>query len=155
MNRTKRMVSLVLIMAVLASMAVTAMAAGTNSITVRKVEKGETYSIYKILDLSVNNDISAYTYTVNSAWKTFFVGEGAGAAYVNIAASGAVTWKEGKNTDVEMVAFAKAAAEFAKAKNITTAADPIVAPEDGEITFGGLESGYYLITSTLGTVAMT
>ncbi len=41
-----------------------------------------------MLDLVVNNDKTAYSYTVNSDWVNFFTGEGAGAAYVNIDAQG-------------------------------------------------------------------
>ena len=154
MSRIRNMISLVLAAAMLLGMTAAAMAAGENTITVSGVKAGEEYSIYKTLDLSVNDDISAYTYTVNSAWTSFFEGEGAGAAYVNIADSGAVTWKEGKKGEADMVAFAKAAAAFAKENNIETAVASIKPEANGEITFGGLESGYYLITSTLGTEAM-
>ena len=154
MSRIRNMISLVIAAAMLLGMTAVAMAAGENTITVSGVKAGEEYSIYKTLDLSVNDDLSAYTYTVNRAWKTFFEGEGAGATYVNIADSGAVTWKEGKKGEADMVAFAKAAAAFAKENNIETAVASIKPEANGEITFEGLESGYYLITSTLGTEAM-
>ena len=95
MNRTKRMISLVLIMAVFASMAVTAMAAGTNSIEVTGVKKGEIYSAYKMLDLKVNSDFSAYTYTVNEAWKSFF-GKDEVKDYVTVSTDGVVIWNDGK-----------------------------------------------------------
>ena len=154
MSRIRNMISLVLAAAMLLGMTAVAMAAGENSITVSGVKAGEEYSIYKTLDLSVNDDLSAYTYTVNSEWTSFFEGKGAGAAYVNIADSGAVTWKEDKKGEADMVAFAKAAAAFAKANDDVTAVASIKPEANGEITFGGLESGYYLITSTLGTEAM-
>ena len=150
MNRTKRMVSLVLIMAVLASMAVTAMAAGTNSIEVTGVKKGEIYSAYKMLDLKVNSDFSAYTYTVNEAWESFF-GKDEVKDYVTVSTDGVVIWNDGKDTEADMTVFAKAAAEFAE--NLSETGE-ITAPADGNITFTGLEPGYYLITSTLGTKAM-
>lgn len=150
MNRTKRMVSLVLIMAVFASMAVTAMAAGTNSIEVTGVKKGEIYSAYKMLDLKVNSDFSAYTYTVNEAWESFF-GKDEVKDYVTVSTDGVVIWNDGKDTEADMTVFAKAAAEFAE--NLSETGE-ITAPADGNITFTGLEPGYYLITSTLGTKAM-
>ncbi len=38
-------------------------------------QANETYKIYKMLDLVVNNDKTAYSYTVNSDWVNFFTGE--------------------------------------------------------------------------------
>ena len=105
-----------------------------------------------MLDLVVNDAHTAYSYTVNSAWKNFFKaaeGEtpaGKGLTYVNIDAQGYVTWKE--NADV--AAFAKDAEEFAKD---LTALKTHTASADGDFAFSELEAGYYLVTSTLGTKA--
>ena len=61
-----------------------------------------------------------------------------------------VTWKEEKNTADEMESFGKAAAAYVT----MDALDSQTPTEDGNITFTGLESGYYLITSTNGNLAM-
>lgn len=134
------------------ALATTAFATGTNSITVKNAVKDQEYKLYKMLDLVVNDAHTAYSYTVNSAWKNFFKaaeGEtpaGKGLTYVNIDAQGYVTWKE--NADV--AAFAKDAEEFAKD---LTALKTHTASADGDFAFSELEAGYYLVTSTLGTKA--
>ena len=147
MKRTKKLASLLLALVMLFTMSTAAMAAGTNTITVKNAVDGQKYELYKILDLVVSEDLTAYSYTVNSAWADFFkTPDGKGLTYVNIDDQGYVTWKE--NADV--AAFAKDAEEFAKS---LTALDTITAQADGSITFNNLEAGYYLVTSTLGTKA--
>lgn len=155
MKKMKKMVALVLAMVmVLAMGSMTAFAEGTNSITVNNAKKDETYKIYKMLDLSVNTGMTAYTYTVNSAWGNFFSTGGVGAAYVDIDEQGYVTWKSGKDTASDMEAFGKAAAKYAEDNTIATAADDQIPTSDGTVIFEGLDSGYYLVTSTYGTLAM-
>lgn len=148
----KRFATILLALVMILSLAVPAFAAGTNTITVTGAKKGETYNIYKMLDLSLNEEKTAYTYTVAEGWNDFFKGTGAGAAYVEIDSKGHVTWIEAKKTAADMEEFAKAAAAYAAGK--TVAAAPITPEADGDIIFNGLDNGYYLITSTLGTFAM-
>ncbi len=147
MKKLKKLTSVLLVLVMALAMSVTAFAAGTNSITVKNAVDGQKYELYKILDLSVNDDQTAYSYTVNSAWADFFKKpDGKGLTYVNIDSQGYVTWKE--NADV--AAFAKDAEAFAKS---LTALNTITATADGNITFNNLDAGYYLVTSTLGTKA--
>lgn len=150
----KKIISVLLALVMTLALSVTALAAGTNTITVTGAQKDETYKIYKMLDLSVNADKTAYTYTVNEKWAAFFAEGGAGAAYVDINDQGYVTWKTGMDAADKMEAFGKAAAAYATTKNIAVAAAAQTPAEDGKITFSGLDSGYYLITSTNGTLAM-
>lgn len=152
MKKTKRIATVLLALVMVLSLSVCAFAAGTNSITVNGAQGGETYKIYKMLDLKVNLDENAYSYTVNAKWNAFFTGEGAGAAYVTID-NGYVTWKDGKDTAENMEAFAKAAANYATVKGVAAVATQTPAA-DGSIVFEGLDAGYYLITSTNGTLAM-
>ena len=152
MKQTRKLLSLLLALAMVCALAATAFAAGTNSITVKNAVKDQEYKLYKMLDLEVRADHTSYSYTVNSFWADFFkaAGEttpaGKGLTYVDIDAQGYVTWKE--NADV--AAFAKDAEEFAKG---LTALHTQKASADGDITFSNLEAGYYLVTSTLGTKA--
>ena len=153
MKTIKRISCLLLALALILALSVTAFAAGTNSITVKNAVKDQEYKLYKMLDLVVNDAHTAYSYTVNSAWADFFkaaegeTSAGKGLTYVNIDAQGYVTWKE--NADV--AAFAKDAEEFAKGQ---TALKTNTASVDGDIVFSDLEAGYYLVTSTLGTNAI-
>ncbi len=152
MKKTKRIATVLLALVMVLSLSVCAFAAGTNSITVNGAQGGETYKIYKMLDLKVDLDKNAYSYTVNDAWKAFFTGEGAGAAYVTID-NGYVTWKAGMDTAENMEAFAKAAAKYASDNEVAAVAEQTPAA-DSNIVFNNLDSGYYLITSTNGTLAM-
>lgn len=153
MKYRKKLTSILLALLMTLGLSVTAFAAGTNTITVTGAQANETYKIYKMLDLSVNDDKSAYTYTVNSAWKDFFAAGGDGAAYVQIE-DGYVTWNEDKKDAESMEAFAKAAAKFAAENNVAEAVESQTPEADGNITFDKLDNGYYLITSTNGTMAM-
>lgn len=156
MKLTKKLAGILLALAMVLGLAATAFAAGGNTITVKNAVKDQTYKLYKMLDLVVNDALTAYSYTVNAAWADFFKADnpdtvdvneaGKGLDYVNIDAQGYVTWKNG--TDV--AAFAKDAEEFAKNR---TALQTHTATADGDFTFTGLEAGYYLVTSSLGTKA--
>ena len=147
MKRTKKFASLLLALVMVFAMSVTAFAAGTNTITVKNAVSGQKYELYKILDLSVNENKTAYSYTVNSTWADFFKSpDGKGLSYVSIDTLGYVTWKD----NADAAAFAKDAEAFAKG---LTALKTITADNDGDITFSDLEAGYYLVTSTLGTKA--
>lgn len=151
MKQAKKLASLLLALVMVLALATTVFATGTNSITVKGAQKDETYTIYKMFDLVVNEGMTAYSYTVNSAWSDFFT-TGEGATYVAIAEeTGYVTWKDGKDTASEMAAFGKAAAAVASGK---TAADTKKPTADGEFKFENLDAGYYLITSTNGTLAI-
>ena len=153
MKKTKRIATVLLALVMVLSLSVCAFAAGTNSITVNGAQGGETYKIYKMLDLKVDLGKNAYSYTVNDKWNNFFTGEGAGAAYVTINDAGYVTWKDGKNSAADMEAFAKAAAKYASDNKVAAVATQTPAA-DGSFVFGNLDAGYYLITSTNGTLAM-
>ena len=149
MKAAKKLIALALAFVIVLAMGLPALAetaTKNDSITVTGTKTGETYSLYKLFDLSVDSetDPSAYSYTVNSAWASFFAEGGAGAQYVTINAQGYVT------AISDAAALAAAAAASPQGSALATK----VADGDS-VTFSGLADGYYLITSTLGTVAMT
>ena len=150
MKHAKKLASLLLALVMVFALATTAFAAGTNSITVNGAQKGETYKLYKMLDLIVNEDQTAYSYTVNTEWNDFFT-TGAGKDYVDIDEQGYVTWKTGKDTAADMEAFGKAAAAAVSGKTVVATETPAA---DGSFTFANLDAGYYLITSSNGTLAI-
>lgn len=156
MKLTKRMVSFALVLALVLVLSAGVFAADANSITVKDAKGGETYNIYKMLDLVASEDATAFSYTVNENWTDFFTGSGAGAAYVVIDQQGYVSWNQDKADASSMEAFGKLAAAFAAEKSVPTAAAAITpeAEDKTDITFTALASGYYLITSTNGTLAM-
>lgn len=150
MKNARKLASLLLALVMVFALATTAFAAGTNSITVNGAQKGETYKLYKMLDLIVNEDQTAYSYTVNTEWNDFFT-TGAGKDYVDIDEQGYVTWKTGKDTAADMEAFGKAAAAAVSGKTVVATETP---EADGPFTFANLDAGYYLITSSNGTLAI-
>lgn len=150
MKHAKKLVSFLLTLVMVFAMATTAFATGTNSITVNGAQKDETYKLYKMLDLSVNEDNTAYSYTVNSEWNDFFT-TGAGKDYVDIDTQGYVTWKADKKDADSMEAFGKAAAAAVSGKTVVATETPTA---DGSFTFLNLDAGYYLITSTNGNLAI-
>ena len=152
MKHMTRVLALLLALVLCLGLSVTAFATegatqttGNCSITVENAKKDQTYKLYKMLDLTVNVANEAYSYTVNNEWKNFFNESGKGSTYVTIT-DGYVTWKTGANE----AAFAKDAEDFAKS---LTAKQEYTAQNDESHTFTGLEAGYYLVTSTLGTKA--
>lgn len=138
---------------------------GTNNnsgtITINNVEEGRVYTIYEILQLeSYNADTKAYTYkVVDTQWKTFLTTEAT--TYVNVNSQDYVTWKANID-DSTVAAFAKLALEYAKKNNIaatksitaTTGEGGTITTTDGvnSIKFTGLNLGYYLVDSSLGTI---
>ncbi len=147
MKTTKRFLAMVLTLIMVMSLATTAFAAEKNdSITINSAKIGETYTLYKMFDLVVDNEETPtkFSYTITAGWEPFFTEDGAGAQYI--------TAENGYITDIsDAAALAKAAANWrdkpGALKTMEAASETVV--------FDGLENGYYLITSTLGTVAMT
>lgn len=161
MKHVKQLASLLLAAALLISMATVALADGTNTITVNKAEPGATYKIYKMMSLT--NSGANYAYKVESGWQAFFraadaekgITAGPGADYVTIDDNGYVTWNTGKDA----ANLAPLAVQYVTDNSTTvTAANTIIATKpttgDCKVEFTGLESGYYLITSTNGTKAI-
>ncbi len=73
MKHINKALSLMLAMAMLFTLAVTAFAADEGSITINSISAGNTYEIYRLLDLeSYDTDSGAYSYKVNSEWTGFF-----------------------------------------------------------------------------------
>ncbi|MGM9940639.1 MAG: hypothetical protein ACI32N_01450 [Bulleidia sp.] len=125
------------------------LAAESFTITISNAQKDETYHVYRMLEVSVNADRTSYSYTIADGWNAFFADGGAGYPFV--------TMKDGyvsKKENVDMEAFGKAAAAYAKANASPQAADPITPEQDGPINFTFSAPGYFLITSTNGTLSM-
>lgn len=121
---------------------------GTNdnsgSITINDAEPGHTYNAYQILVLeSYNTDKDAYSYKASADWADWLAKQ---SQYVSIDDQGYVTWVK----DANAAAFAKAALAHAVANNIkpvdTKTAD------SATFSFTGLNLGYYLVDTTLGSL---
>ena len=119
----------------------------TGSITINDAVVGQTYTVYQILDLeSYNASSNAYSYKATTAWSTFIKSVAIKGTYVEVDAQGYVTWKTG----ADPVAFAKLAQKYAKANSIANQGS--VTATTATVSFTGLDLGYYLVDSTLGTL---
>ena len=155
----KKIISLVLVMMLVFSLATVAFAAGeTGSITINGTSESNIYEIYKLLDLeSYNTTSGAYSYKVNAAWTEFFKSGTGALDYVAVSEEGYVTWHAGED-GATVAAFAKLALAFAK--NSTPVIEPVKSSKnetdytrtDKVLVFEGLELGYYLVDSTMGAL---
>ena len=148
MKRTKRIASVLLALVMALSLITTAFAEGENgSITIDNAVVGQTYTIYQILDLeSYNADSGAYAYKATPDWSGFINGNGVKGVYVNVDAQGYVTWVE----DADAAAFAKLAQKYAADSHIDN--QDSKKADSTTVEFTGLDLGYYLVDSTLGTI---
>ena len=153
----KKILTLVLVLTLFATMSLTAFADETElgSITINGVSEGSTYEIYEILYLeSYDVDAGAYSYKVTEAWATFLATDEA-KAYLSTDADGYVTWAAAEDDDTK-ANFAKMALAYAKENNIA----PVKSSDnDGDFVITGtsgvfaeLPLGYYLIDSTVGAL---
>ena len=148
MNKTRTLFSALLALMLAVCLIVPAMAEGeTGSITINDAVVGQTYTIYQILDLeSYNASANAYAYKATTAWNTFINSDAIKGTYVEVDAQGYVTWKDG----ADAAAFAKAAQKYAKDNSITNQGS--VTATTTTVSFTGLDLGYYLVDTTLGTL---
>lgn len=152
MKNTKKIFAVLIAFVLTLSMAIPAFAAGTNQITVTNTVKDETYNLYKMADLTTDGE--AYSYTVTTAWADFFKQDDV-QAYFKVNANGVLTAVEGltSNSDA-MRTFSKLASAYAEENNIAAQATQVSADNGSSIVFGNLDNGYYMISSTLGTLAI-
>lgn len=147
-NLKKMLASLIGLLMALTMGAMPAIAEGeTGSITINDAVVGQTYTIYQVLDLeSYNASANAYSYKATTAWNTFINSGKIKGTYVEVDAQGYVTWKSG----ADAAAFAKAAQKYAKDNSITNQGS--VTATTTTVSFTGLDLGYYLVDTTLGTL---
>ena len=152
--------AMALSMTISAGTAMKANAAADNTITVQSAVEGETYNIYRLLDLDTaglatedTTEDDAYLYTINDTWKGFWT-TGAGASYITTNTVGTrtyVVWKEDMKSGAQMEAFGKAAAKYAADNGVAPSATAVTVGDDNTASWTGLENGYYMVTSTLGS----
>ena len=145
MKIIRKSLALLLTLVMALSLAATTFAEGeTGSITINNAVAGQTYTVYRILDLeSYNKDVGAYAYKANALWAAWLSTQ---TAYVSIDTQGYVTWIDG----ADAAEFAKAAQAYAKANSLANQGSATAVSTT--VSFTGLELGYYLVDSTLGTL---
>ena len=149
MKHCKQLVSVLLALVMALALSVTAFAIdGVNdnngSITIKDAVRGHTYDVYQVFVLeSYNTEKEAYAYQPHKDWKTWLKTQ---TQYVTIDDQGYVTWVK----DADPAAFAKDALAHAKATGIEPVATTTATSTT--VQFTGLNLGYYLLDTTLGTL---
>ena len=148
MKYVRKSLALLLALILVLALGGTAFAEGeTGSITINDAVVGQTYNVYQILDLeSYNASANAYAYKATTAWNGFINHSDIKGTYVSVDDQGYVTWVE----KADVVAFAKAAQKYAKDNSITN--QGTVTAATATVSFTGLDLGYYLVDTTLGTL---
>ena len=145
----KKTMSVLLALVLLLALSVPAMAAGEGTITINNAVVGQTYTIYRILELeSYNLTTNAYSYKATTDWEDFIKSADIKDKYVSVNDEGYVTWVEG----ADAAAFAKLARAYAANANNTVSAQGTANADSKKVTFNNLDLGYYLVDSTLGTL---
>ena len=126
----------------------------TGSITINEAAPGETYKIYRILDLeSYSGNNYAYKLrNTSSKWNTFIKQDEISGENGYVTLNGDyVTWKSGVADD-RAAEFAKKALGYAKTNSIAADKEKELLSEETSVTFGNLPLGYYLVETSVGTV---
>lgn len=153
MKTLKRLSSILLAVFMVMAMAIPAFAQevtvdgdGTASITISNAAKGETYTIYKLFDATVTGTKGgsiAYTGDIPTGLTDYFTKDSVG----NISETAAA-----RNESKEMSDELKSAlTEWAKTASATKSA----VSDGSTLTFENLPYGYYVVTTTQGTSAIT
>lgn len=157
----KKLMAALLAVAMVCAMAIPAWAAdgSTHSssedgkITIDNAVAGQTYKIYRILDLQYNDTAKSFRYVKNAKWGAFVEEQ---TAYLAVdSKTGVVTWANSDNADngTAIKALAVAAGRHVT-DTPSLAADDSVKATSNTVIFDSLPLGWYLVVSDLTTDAI-
>ena len=134
--------------------------AETGKITITGAKKGETYKLYKILSLESysytenDKDNGNYAYTLTSnGWDSFIKGAGVLNEYFEFDKTNTyLTWK-GDKSPARVKEFAQLALKYARNEaNQLQPVQQVQTANSETVTYSGLDLGYYLVDSSMGTL---
>ncbi len=151
----KRIITFMMAMLMIAVLCVPAFATGENcTITITSAKPNETYHIYKIFDLSYGST-NAYSYYLpkDSQWEDFFT-TGEGKSYFTIEPNTglAVTVKTVDDTNIKSIADKMLA--YIETNSVAPTDTKHAAANGSAVEFTGLDYGYYLVDTTVGSVCI-
>ena len=126
---------------------VAASSSNDGKITINNAVSGQTYTIYRILELEYDQTNNAYRYTAVAAWNAFINTRSSDLKVDN--ATGTVTWvnSDKNNNSSAIQNFADAAGKWAS--DNTIANDGFQKASGSTVTFTDLPLGWYLVVSSL------
>ena len=151
MKKMKKLASLLLALVMVFALATTAFAAEPGAITIDNPIAGQTYTAYKIFDVTYNTDKSAYSYTIDSSSEWFATVQ----AYATEANGLTLTQANGSTTYIVSTTDAFSAPDFAvalKAAVTGKTGTDLTAQADGTVSVSTLPLGYYFVNSTSGAL---
>ena len=103
--------------------------------------EGNTYSAYKLFDVTYNTDRDAYAYTIAKEFEDF--------TYSRVRGEDLIEYVEGlgENSE-ELNAFAQSVLSYITDNNITPKASETVAKGESSVVIDVKEAGYYLVSGT-------
>lgn len=131
-----------------------------GTITITGAKEGETYKLYKILSLESysytenDKDNGNYAYTLTSnGWDSFIKGAGVLNEYFEFDETNTyLTWK-GDKSPTRVKEFAQLALKYARNEaNQLQPVQPVQTATSDTVTYSGLDLGYYLVDSSMGTL---
>ncbi len=141
MKKAKKILGLLLAMVMMMSVAITAMAEETYSITINNSTGGHTYEAYQIFTGDLSTNEAGEKVLSNIVW-------GSGVSEAGKTALGDAAAKAEKlKTEADAKAFAKEVAPY-----LTTVAGSASTVTDGKYVISGLAAGYYLVKDQDGSV---
>ena len=150
MKSIRRMIGLILALMLTVTLATTAFAASSGSITVENPKEGETYTAYLIFDVVYNEDQSAYSYTIasDSQWLSTVQD------YAGVTLSDSVTDGDGDTFYIVTKNDAFSAAAFANVLkgDLNGKTGKALTVSGGKASATGLDLGYYFVSSTNGAL---
>ena len=154
MKRVKRVLALLAALALVLATAVPAFAEeNTGSITVQGAVNGESYSIYKIFDVTgydMTTKPHKITYKVTDGWASFFEKGNPGANYVTLDSKNQIS---GTTLDSSTAPeFAAAAITWAKDSDHHINVTASETANGDSVTFTNVANGYYLVDTSLGAL---
>ena len=127
----------------------------TGTITINNAVDGQTYTIYKLLDLeSYDKTKNNYSYKPANGWESFI---DQNTDYFIKNEYDGISWKanEGETTEQAQKrasALAKKALEYAKDPSKSITCSDTKTAHSTTVTFSGLDLGYYLVDSSVGAL---
>ncbi len=167
MKTMRKIACLSLVIALIASLAIPALAADTGSITIESSKtvtvNGRVLEAYKLLDLTKTADGKGFSYTVPDYMENFYKDDAtwgwtAGTVAAELQTKTLDQFVQDtlgamQSDSAELYAFAEKALDYVKANAVPAAAT--VTGANGEAVFSNLPLGYYLIDDTTVADATT
>lgn len=151
MKSIKKVFTLLLAAVMVMSLSVTAFATSDGSITITNATEGQKYEVYKLFDATHSGENVSYTITETDNNSDFIAALKSDDSVFKLTAS----TDKAKDYSVTLKDDTENDAVITYIKSIANLLGDVVASTTAEgttVKFTGLDSGYYYVTSTLGTL---